>query len=77
MGDHVTVSEAARALTEEWGSIVRPRDISNLFYARELRDDLCPIIGGRRLIPLDYLAMIAIQLRRRGLIKSGARQVAE
>ena len=35
---HLNVSEAARRL----GAV--PRDISDLFYKRELRDDLCPVV---------------------------------
>lgn len=57
---HLSVSQAARRLK------ARPRDISDLFYRRRLRDDLCPIIGGCRLIPEDYLGMIAAELRRSG-----------
>ena len=57
---HLSVSEAARRLK------ARPRDISDQFYRRHLRDDLCPIVGGRRLIPEDYLSMIAAELRRAG-----------
>ena len=57
---HLTVSEAARRLG------ARPRDITNLFYLRELRDDLCPIVGDRRLIPEDYLWCIQMALRRKG-----------
>ena len=63
----VSVSEAARELSEQFGITVRPQDITNLFYRRELRDDACPIVGGRRLIPRDHLAVIAKRLRRRGL----------
>jgi len=57
---HLSVSEAARRLG------ARPKDISDLFYRRELRDDLCPIVGGRRLIPTDYLSQIQAALRRAG-----------
>ena len=57
---YLSVSEAARQLG------ARPRDISDLFYRRELRDDLCPIVGGRRLIPEGYLDMIGAALRRHG-----------
>ena len=64
MAAHLIVSEAARELTEVLGEQVKPRDISQLFYDRELRDDLCPIIGGRRLIPRDYLPEIVRALRR-------------
>ena len=57
----LSVSEAARALG------ARPRDITNLFYRRALRDDLCPIVGGRRLIPANYLPAIAAVLRHNGM----------
>lgn len=57
---YLSVSQAARRLH------ARPRDISDLFYRRQLRDDLCPIVGGRRLIPEDYLDMIATELARTG-----------
>ena len=56
----LSVSEAAR----EFG--VRPREISDLFYQRVLSDDQCPIVGGRRLIPLDYLPEVASAPRKRG-----------
>ena len=42
------------------------QDISALFYKRKLRDDLCPIVAGRRLIPLDYIDQIRLALRRQG-----------
>lgn len=54
------VSEAARRIG------AHPKDISQLFYARKLRDDLCPIVGGRRLIPESYLDIICMALRRDG-----------
>ena len=55
----VSVSEVARRIG------VPPRSISDLFYSRELRDDLCPIVGGRRLIPEQYVDEIAAALARR------------
>lgn len=64
----LTVSDAARELAATLGQEVKPRDISTLFYQRELRDDLCPIVGGRRLIPHDYLPQIENALRRAGKI---------
>jgi hypothetical protein len=42
-----------------------------LFYQRVLDDDRCPIVGGRRLIPAEYLPTI-----RAALVKAG-REVAE
>jgi len=66
----LSVSEAARQIG------ANPKDISDLFYRRELRDDLCPIVAGRRLIPADYLDMIRMTLRRNGrtLAKGGDAQ---
>lgn len=55
---YLSVSEAARRLK------ARPKDISDLFYRRRLRDDLCPIVAGRRLIPEDYLDRLAQVLKR-------------
>jgi hypothetical protein len=57
---HLSVSEAARRLG------ANPRDISDLFYRRQLRDDLCPIVAGRRLIAPEYLELIRMALRRNG-----------
>lgn len=54
------VSEAARLMNS------KPRDLTNLFYNRQLRDDLCPLVSGRRVIPESYLKNIAMELRRGG-----------
>lgn len=61
MGLH-TVGDVAKII----GRGVRPQDITGLFYAQRLRDDLCPIVGGRRLIPVDYIDIIRMELRRAG-----------
>ena len=55
----LSISEVARRFG------VRPRDISDLFYQRRLSDEVCPVVGGRRLIPLDYLPEIEAALRER------------
>ncbi|MCY2954811.1 MAG: hypothetical protein NTU53_23010 [Planctomycetota bacterium] len=57
---YLSVSDVARQIG------ANPRDISDLFYRRELRDDLCPIIGRQRLIPPDYVPMIRMALKRNG-----------
>ncbi len=56
----ISVSEVARRIE------ANPRDISDLFYRRRLRDDLCPIVAGRRIIPEDYVDVIRSALRRHG-----------
>jgi hypothetical protein len=58
-----TVSEVAR----ERG--LAPRIISDLFYARKLDDSRCPIMGGRRMIPFDYLPELDLVLHEAGLLK--------
>lgn len=69
MSEHLSVSEAARRLG------TKPREISDLFYRRILRDDLCPIVAGRRLIPESYLADIEAVLKRNGVaLTSGEHQ---
>lgn len=56
----LSVSEVARRLG------ARPKDISDLFYLRHLDDERCPVIGGRRLVPLDYVPEIERVLREFG-----------
>lgn len=58
----LSVSDAARELG------CRPRDISDLFYARVLDDEQCPILSRRRVIPRNYLPEIkaAVEKHVRG-----------
>ncbi len=59
MADNLfSVSQVARLLG------AKPKDISDLFYSRELRDDIAPIVAGRRLIPEGYIDTIQTVLRR-------------
>jgi hypothetical protein len=71
MAEFVFVSEAARELSEKLGVRITPHQLTGRFYRRELSDDLCPIVGGRRLIPRDYLSQIADHLRSRSQTQSG------
>jgi len=48
----------------------RPKDISDLFYQRKLDDQRCPIVGGRRLIPDDYVPAIEATLRDLGRLEA-------
>jgi len=71
MDKRFTVSEAARELTVRHGIVITPKTLTDLFYRRELDDVYCPIVGGRRLIPEDFLTTVEIVLRRRGHLPSG------
>ena len=51
------VSEVARRIG------ANPKDISDLFYQRKLDGNRCPIIGGRHLIPKDYIPEIRAALQ--------------
>ena len=54
---------------------VRPKTITDLFYAGKLRDDLCPVYSGRRMIPEGYIVEVEAALRRAGKLgatKGGA-----
>ena len=68
----LSVSETADELSVQLGQPVKPRWISTLLYDKELRDEFCPMIGGRRLIDREYLGEVARVLRRKGWIKRSA-----
>lgn len=53
MQQFFTVSDVARRLG------VNPRLISDLLYQRKLDESRCSVVGGRRLIPEDYVPEIA------------------
>jgi hypothetical protein len=57
--DLLSVSEAARRLG------CRPRDVSDMLYQRRVDDSRCPLIGGRRLIPVALLPQMESLLQRR------------
>jgi hypothetical protein len=56
-----SVGDLARMLN------VTPAQISQLFYGRHVRDDLAPVVAGRRIIGAEAIPTIAIALRRRGV----------
>ena len=61
-----SVGEVAKVLG------VRPSRITQLFYEGRVRDDRCPVVAGRRLIPDDMVTVIAMELRRKGLTVNDA-----
>jgi hypothetical protein len=60
----LSVSEVARRLG------ARPRHIADLFYQRRPDDKRCPVIGGRRIVPVDYLGEIEAVLREQGRLEA-------
>jgi len=56
----VAVSELAREIG------CRPRDISDLFYSRDLDDKICPIVARRRIIPRSYAPEVKRIIKERG-----------
>ena len=57
----LTVEEVARQLG------VKPSRITQILYERWMQDELPRPGGGRRIIPADYVDMIASALRRKGI----------
>jgi hypothetical protein len=64
MTEFTTVGEIVRELAGR-GEIVRPRDITDLFYAGLLPGERCPVLAGRRLIPRDLIPLVEARLRER------------
>ena len=52
-----------------------PKDISDLFYRRKLDVRRCPVLGGRRLIPDNYLPDVEAALRAAGRLPEAAAAV--
>ena len=71
MDDLLGVGDAGRELD------VNPKVITDLFYKRELREDICPLVSGRRLIPRSYIPIIAMALRRKGVTVRDPQPVVE
>ncbi|MSR58422.1 MAG: hypothetical protein EXS05_12345 [Planctomycetaceae bacterium] len=60
----LTVSAVARRFG------VPPRSISDLFYRRKLSDTVCPVVEGRRMIPLEYLPTVERVMQEVGVLKT-------
>ena len=76
MEQYRTVGDVAREVSDRTGVAIRPRDITDLFYAMAIPAVRCPIVGGRRLIPPDLVPAIVEALSRRGRIPTDTGEVA-
>ena len=58
---------------------VRPQQITELFYRRQVNPKRAPVVAGRRLIPVELVSVIAMELRRKGIRvrRVGAGETAE
>ncbi len=60
---------------------VAPRQVSELFYTRRVSPKRAPVVAGRRLIPVELVSVIAMELRRKGVrvrrVGIGSAAVAE
>ena len=61
MQEYLSVGEIARM------DGVSPQSVSLLFYRRHLNCELCPIVGGRRLVPRAYVDEARRIIRQRSL----------
>ena len=66
----LSVGDVARQLD------VRPSQITQLFSERRLSDKHCPVVAGRRLISPDYVPIIAMELRRKGIAVAAPEETA-
>lgn len=62
MPDFVGVADAARRIG------ARRVDVSKVIYDGAIREDLAPLVGGRRLVRVDALEQVRAALVRRGKV---------
>lgn len=60
---YLGVGEVARELG------VKPQVISDLIYKNAIDADRCPLICNRRMIPVEIVPAIRLELERRGFIQ--------
>jgi hypothetical protein len=69
---HLPVAEIARLI----GRGCRPRDVSDAIYDRRIDADVCPLIGRRRLVPVDLVPVITAVIERTGRLGEAAAELA-
>ncbi len=61
--DILFVADVAAEVSRRLGRPVTPREVTALFYARKVPEELGPIVGGRRVIKPEAVETIADLLR--------------
>lgn len=64
----LSVGDVCRRIGERRGVEIPPQKLSDLFYRRILNATRCPVVGGVRRIPADYLPAIEAVLEARGML---------
>lgn len=67
---YLTVGEIAK----RWR--VPPKLISDALYARAVRDDLAPVMSGRRMVHESAVPVLEMVLRRSGKLPANGKAVA-
>ena len=61
--------QVEQTIAERRGVDIPPQRLSDLFYRRKLNANRCPVVGGVRRIPAEYLPVIEAVLEARGVLQ--------
>lgn len=64
----LSVGDVCRLIGGRRGVEIPPQKLSDLFYRRKLSSARCPVVGGVRRIPADYVSAIEAVLEARGML---------
>jgi hypothetical protein len=67
----LSVGDVCRQIGELRGVEIPPQKLSDLFYRRILNAARCPVVGGVRRIPADYVPAVEAVLEARGILPEG------
>jgi hypothetical protein len=68
MPEVLTIGAVVQTIAERRGVDIPPQRLSGLFYRRKLNANRCPVVGGVRRIPAEYLPVIEAVLEARGVL---------
>ena len=69
MPEVLTIGAVVQTIAERRGVDIPPQRLSDLFYRRKLNANRCPVVGGVRRIPAEYLPVIEAVLEARGVLQ--------
>jgi hypothetical protein len=68
MSGVLTIGDVIQHIAVRRGVDIPPQRLSDLFYRRKLNATRCPVVGGVRRIPADYVPVIEQVLEQRGFL---------